>query len=178
MTPHAAHLPLPFSRLACVVLLLAISGLWLANIGHRVLQHPDEGRYAEIAREMAVTGDWVTPRLDGLKYFEKPPLQYWITAATFRVFGAHEWTARLWPVLAGMVAALATAWAGLRLGGPLLALGAMAVREQVQHQLQLAPRSHRERLGAQTAQHHRRWAQAAGRAPAPAAARVVPDGRG
>ena len=124
MTPHAARLPLPFSRLTCAVLLLAIIGLWLANIGHRVLQHPDEGRYAEIAREMAVTGDWVTPRLDGLKYFEKPPLQYWITAATFRVFGAHEWTARLWPVIAGMVAALAIAWAGVRLGGPLLGLAA------------------------------------------------------
>lgn len=124
MTSHASHLPLPFSRLTCVVLLLAISALWLANIGHRVLQHPDEGRYAEIAREMAVTGDWVTPRLDGLKYFEKPPLQYWITAATFRVFGAHEWTARLWPVLAGLLAVLAIAWAGTRLGGPLLGLAA------------------------------------------------------
>src|ERR1700753_3978361 len=56
---------------------------------------PDEGRYAEIPREMAVTGDWVTPRLDGLKYFEKPPLQYWATAAAYSVFGFSEWTARL-----------------------------------------------------------------------------------
>jgi 4-amino-4-deoxy-L-arabinose transferase-like glycosyltransferase len=42
---------------------------------------PDEGRYAGLAREMAATGDWVTPRLNGIKYFEKPPLRYWITAA-------------------------------------------------------------------------------------------------
>src|SRR5574337_468719 len=53
------------------------------SLGGRRLLHPDEGRYAEIAREMTVSGDWVTPRLDGIKYFEKPPLQYWLTAATF-----------------------------------------------------------------------------------------------
>src|SRR5690242_21110309 len=51
--------------------------VWFAALDVRKLQHPDEGRYAEIAREMVVTGDWVTPRLDGVKYFEKPPLQYW-----------------------------------------------------------------------------------------------------
>ena len=62
------------------------------------LVDPDEGRYAEIPREMAVTGDWITPRLDGLKYFEKPPLQYWATAAAYSVFGFSEWTARLWTV--------------------------------------------------------------------------------
>ena len=47
---------------------------------------------------MLITGDWVTPRLDGLKYFEKPPLQYWGTAAAYSVFGVSEWTARLWGV--------------------------------------------------------------------------------
>jgi len=46
---------------------------------------------------MAVSGDWVTPRLDGLKYFEKPPLVYWATAAVYSVFGVTEWTARFWP---------------------------------------------------------------------------------
>src|SRR5882724_5964407 len=64
----------------------------------RPLVDPDEGRYAEIPREMAVTGDWITPRLDGLKYFEKPPLQYWATAAAYSMFGVSEWTARLWTV--------------------------------------------------------------------------------
>jgi 4-amino-4-deoxy-L-arabinose transferase-like glycosyltransferase len=61
------------------------------------LLEPDEGRYAEIPREMTVSGDRVTPRLDGLKYFEKPPLIYWATAATYSVFGVTEWTARFWP---------------------------------------------------------------------------------
>src|SRR5205823_6593521 len=90
----------------------------------RHLVHPDEGRYAEIAREMAATGDWVTPRLNGLKYFEKPPLQYWLTAIAYRVFGVHEWTARLWPALAGFLAVLALGAAGYALGG--VTLGAYA----------------------------------------------------
>lgn len=105
-------------------LFVAIAALWFANLGGRALLHPDEGRYAEIAREMAVSGDWVTPRLNGLKYFEKPPLQYWITAASYRVFGVHEWTARLWPALAGLLAVAAIGIAGCALGG--LALGVFA----------------------------------------------------
>jgi 4-amino-4-deoxy-L-arabinose transferase-like glycosyltransferase len=102
----------------------AIVALACANLGSRDLLHPDEGRYAEIAREMAVTGDFVTPRLNGLKYFEKPPLQYWITAAAFRAFGVHEWTARLWPALAGLLAVAAVGVAGCAIAGP--TLGAFA----------------------------------------------------
>jgi len=102
----------------------AIVVLACANLGSRDLLHPDEGRYAEIAREMAVTGDFVTPRLNGLKYFEKPPLQYWITAAAFRAFGVHEWTARLWPAVAGLLAVAAVGMAGCALAGP--ALGTFA----------------------------------------------------
>jgi 4-amino-4-deoxy-L-arabinose transferase-like glycosyltransferase len=70
--------------------------LWLANLPLRPLFDPDEGRYAEIPREMVAASDWVTPTLNGLKYFEKPPLQYWATAALYEVFGLHDWTARLW----------------------------------------------------------------------------------
>lgn len=77
-----------------VWLLLAIA--WFATLGWRPLFEPDEGRYAEIPREMQVSGDWVTPHLDGFKYFEKPALQYWATAAVYSVFGEHEWTSRLW----------------------------------------------------------------------------------
>lgn len=75
-------------------LILAIA--WFATIGVRPLLEPDEGRYAEIPREMHASGDWVTPRLNGVKYFEKPALQYWATAAAYSVFGVSEWTARLW----------------------------------------------------------------------------------
>jgi 4-amino-4-deoxy-L-arabinose transferase-like glycosyltransferase len=95
----------------------AATALMLANLGSRDLLHPDEGRYGEIAREMVEGGDWVTPRLNGLKYFEKPPFQYWVTAAAYRVFGVHEWTARLWPAAAGLLAVLAIGVAGRALGG-------------------------------------------------------------
>ena len=77
-------------------LVLAIA--WFATVQIRPMFDPDEGRYAEIPREMAVTGDWLTPHFDGLKYFEKPPLQYWATAAAYSLFGEHEWTSRLWTV--------------------------------------------------------------------------------
>ncbi|MEP7205567.1 MAG: glycosyltransferase family 39 protein [Casimicrobiaceae bacterium] len=120
-TDPASFLP---HRAILLVLAALVGALWFGNVEHRVLQHPDEGRYAEIAREMAATGDWLTPRLNGLKYFEKPPLQYWLTAATFDAFGVHAWSARLWPVLAGLLAVGAIGVAGLQLGGP--ALGATA----------------------------------------------------
>ena len=92
-----------FSRRSWTLLAIAIGIAWFANLDVRKLQHPDEGRYAEIAREMLATGDWVTPRLDGLKYFEKPPLQYWLTAASFKAFELDEWTARLPGALAGFL---------------------------------------------------------------------------
>ena len=114
---------LPSRAVLCAVF-AAVAVLWFANLGSRDLLHPDEGRYAEIAREMSVTGDWVTPRLNGLKYFEKPPLQYWITAGAYRLFGVHEWTARLWPAAAGLLAVLAIGIAGHALGG--VALGTFA----------------------------------------------------
>ncbi|HZO22402.1 MAG TPA: phospholipid carrier-dependent glycosyltransferase [Steroidobacteraceae bacterium] len=109
-------------------ILLAV--VWFATMPWRPLLDPDEGRYAEIPREMLSSGDWITPRLDGLKYFEKPPLQYWATAATYSVFGLSEWTARLWTVGLGflclpMVLAFASRLRGRAAG--LCALTALAV---------------------------------------------------
>ena len=112
------------SASALWVLFAAFALLWFGNLDTRRLVHPDEGRYAEIAREMAASGDWVTPRLNDLKYFEKPPLQYWATAAAYRALGVHEWTARLWPAIAGFASVLAIGYAGCTVGGR--ALGAFA----------------------------------------------------
>lgn len=91
--------------------------VWFANLEYRTLIKPDEGRYAEIPREMVVSGDWVTPRLNELKYFEKPPLQYWATATAYTLFGEHQWTSRLWTVLTGFAGILLVWFAGMRLFG-------------------------------------------------------------
>ena len=78
-----------------LLLLAVVAGLFcFVFLGVRPLNNPDEGRYAEIPREMAATGDYVTPRLNGVKYFEKPPLMYWLSALTFEVAGVNEFTAR------------------------------------------------------------------------------------
>jgi 4-amino-4-deoxy-L-arabinose transferase-like glycosyltransferase len=61
----------------------------------RPLWEPDEGRYAEIPREMLATGDWLTPHLNGVLYFEKPPLQYWLSAISMKLFGLNGAAARL-----------------------------------------------------------------------------------
>ena len=98
-------------------LLLAVAVIWFSNIEYRHLIEPDEGRYAEIPREMAASGDWVTPRLNGLKYFEKPPLQYWATAIAYTLFGEHHWTSRLWTALTGFTGLLLVWFAGARLFG-------------------------------------------------------------
>ena len=90
---------------------------WFCNLEFRKLVRPDEGRYAEIPREMVASGDWVTPRLNDLKYFEKPALQYWATAIAYTLFGEHHWTARLWPALTGFLGVLAVAFVGMRLWG-------------------------------------------------------------
>ncbi|HEX7272816.1 MAG TPA: glycosyltransferase family 39 protein [Casimicrobiaceae bacterium] len=112
----------PLSRRGAIALLLAFALLWFCNLDYRRLIHPDEGRYAEIPREMVASGDWVTPRLDGIKYFEKPALQYWITAAAYKAFGVHQWTARLWPAAAGFLGVLFIGFVGWRLGGSALGL--------------------------------------------------------
>jgi len=58
--------------------------LWFGLLGQRDLFDPDEGRYAGIPAAMVDTGDWLTPRLNDFKYFEKPVLQYWATAIAFK----------------------------------------------------------------------------------------------
>jgi 4-amino-4-deoxy-L-arabinose transferase-like glycosyltransferase len=92
--------------------------VWFGSLEYRKLIKPDEGRYAEIPREMVASGDWLTPRLNGIKYFEKPPLQYWATATAFTLLGQSDGTARLWPGLTGFLGVLVAWFAGRRLFGP------------------------------------------------------------
>ena len=90
----------------------------LYALGIRTLVPPDEGRYAEMAREMFASGDWITTRLNDIKYFEKPPLQTWMNALTFAAFGLGEWQARLWTGLCGILGVVMTAYAGRKVFGP------------------------------------------------------------
>jgi 4-amino-4-deoxy-L-arabinose transferase-like glycosyltransferase len=105
--------------------LLAV--IWLATLSARPLFNPDEGRYAEIPREMAQGGDWVIPHLNGLAYIEKPPLQYWATALSFEVFGPTEFAARLYTALTALGLLLIVALTARRLWGPQAGWRAAAV---------------------------------------------------
>jgi len=112
---------------AYFLLITLLATLWFGTLHQRKLINPDEGRYAEIPREMVASGDWLTPRLNDIKYFEKPPLQYWTTAAAYTAFGQHEWTARLWSALCGFLGILATAFTVHRIWGKDAALYAASV---------------------------------------------------
>jgi phage shock protein PspC (stress-responsive transcriptional regulator) len=113
------HEPKPVrQRGAFVAAMVVLAVVWFAGLEYRGLFQPDEGRYAEISREMLVSGDWITPRLNGLKYFEKPPLQYWATAVSFALFGLDEWTARLWTAVTGFLGLAFLVFAGNRTGPP------------------------------------------------------------
>lgn len=90
-----------------LISLVLIFGVFFGfNLGVRPLSTPDEGRYAEIPREMVASDDYVTPRLNGVKYFEKPPLMYWLGSLSLKVFGPKEWGLRLWPALFSLLSVL------------------------------------------------------------------------
>lgn len=86
-----------------VIFFIPLTIFWFFNIGYSDLIKPDEGRYAEIAREMLVSGDYVVPRINDIQYFEKPPLQYWATALSLKTFGNNEWGARFIPAASGFL---------------------------------------------------------------------------
>ncbi len=101
--------------------------VWLATLGARPLFNPDEGRYAEIPREMLASGDWVVPHLNGLDYIEKPPLQYWATAASFAVLGVGNFSARLYTALSALGTVLAVGLLARRYWGEAAGWRAAAV---------------------------------------------------
>lgn len=109
---------MPFRYLAVILLCLV---LWLLPLDFRDLIRSDEGRYAELAREMWLSGDWITPHLNNLVYFEKPPLQYWMTALFYAMWEPNEWTARLWPALTGL-AGIVLSWLVLKRYSPIWAM--------------------------------------------------------
>jgi 4-amino-4-deoxy-L-arabinose transferase len=80
--------------------------LYVAPLPFRPLFMPDETRYAEIPREMVATGDWIVPRLNGLRYFEKPVFGYWLTALSILCFGENRFAIRLPSALATGLSAM------------------------------------------------------------------------
>jgi 4-amino-4-deoxy-L-arabinose transferase-like glycosyltransferase len=110
-----------------LLLALALVVVFGYRLGSHALYNPDEGRYAEVPREMVATGDWVTPHLDGVKYLEKPPLMYWAVALCLEAFGPSEWSVRAPVALFGLAGVLLTYAAGRRLYGRAAGLLAAAV---------------------------------------------------
>jgi 4-amino-4-deoxy-L-arabinose transferase-like glycosyltransferase len=106
------------ARIGWAVLILAtLYVCYFSHLGAIGFVGPDEPRYAWIARDMAETGDWVTPRLYGKPWFEKPPLFYWGAALCFKLFGVSEAAARLPSAISALLATLALAWLAWRLYG-------------------------------------------------------------
>lgn len=91
----------------CLILLMGLLFIFW-EIGSIDLLDPDEGMYGAIAREMVEGRDWITPRFNGVRYLEKPPLYFWLTAITADVFGFSEWVVRLWTALPALGTAIIT----------------------------------------------------------------------
>ena len=115
----------PFSILHGLLLFVVALFLFM-NLGYPLIDR-DETRYAEIPREMLVSGNWVLPQLNFQPYYDKPPLLYWLCAVSYQVFGISEWSARLVPALAAFGTLLATMWFGNRNFGSRVGLFATGV---------------------------------------------------
>ena len=100
------------AKRAWLVLFIVITAFYLWGLGSLPLVGPDEPRYAEVAREMLMRRDFITPTLGGLPWFEKPPLLYWMMILAYRVLGVSEYAARIGPALCGLATAVFIYWMG------------------------------------------------------------------
>lgn len=104
--------PLTLAKRVYVLLFLFIIAFYFFGLGHMPLLGPDEPRYAQIAREMFLSGDYVTPTLGGHTWFEKPSLLYWMIAAAFKIFGVSDWSARFGSAVCGLLTIAAVGLVG------------------------------------------------------------------
>src|SRR5689334_9789776 len=114
----------PLRLLVCA---LFAAVLYLPALGRPALWEPDEGRYAEIAREMLLTHDFVTPRDNWVRYFEKPPLVYWAEALSIKLLGPSEFAVRLPAALTTVAEVTVTAALGEAMFGAAVGLAAAMV---------------------------------------------------
>lgn len=98
-----------------LIIILTLSLLYALFLGVRPLTPPDEARYSEIPREMVVNHDYITPTLNGIKYFEKPALFYWLQSLSIKFLGLNEWSLRLVNALMGILGCVLTYWGTRRL---------------------------------------------------------------
>jgi 4-amino-4-deoxy-L-arabinose transferase-like glycosyltransferase len=96
--------------------------MYLLGLGAAPFLDPPEGFHAAIAETLRQSGDWITLRLNGVRYFDKPPLPYWLMSGSFAVAGPTEAAARVWQALAAIGVATVTGRIGLILGGPRVGL--------------------------------------------------------
>jgi 4-amino-4-deoxy-L-arabinose transferase-like glycosyltransferase len=106
--------PSTLAKRAWLLLFLAVVAFYLFGLGRLPLVGPDEPRYAQVAREMFLRHDLITPTLGGRPWFEKPALLYWMMIGSFRAFGVSEWAARLGPALSGLLTLAAVYWISRR----------------------------------------------------------------
>lgn len=109
--------PSTLAKRGTVLLFLAFIACYFYGLGHFPLLGPDEPRYAQVAREMFLRHDLITPTLGGYLWFEKPALLYWMMILSFKLFGVSEWSARLGPALSGLLTIAAVFWIGRRAEG-------------------------------------------------------------
>ncbi|MDT4955855.1 MAG: hypothetical protein QOJ02_3993, partial [Acidobacteriota bacterium] len=102
------------AKRAALLFFLAAAAFYFYGLGHLPFIGPDEPRYAQVAREMYLRGDMVTPTLGGHTWFEKPALLYWMMIGSYRLFGVTEWAARLGPAISGLLAVFLIYWMGKR----------------------------------------------------------------
>jgi 4-amino-4-deoxy-L-arabinose transferase-like glycosyltransferase len=104
--------PSALAKRLYILLFIVIIAFYFYGLGTLPLLGPDEPRYAQVAREMFQRGDLITPTLGGHTWFEKPALLYWLIIASFKIFGVHEWSARLGPALCGLLTIFAVGYVG------------------------------------------------------------------
>jgi len=129
--------PIPSQRRwsprSLTLIVLAWAALQLGGLFSPGLLDDVDSIYIQIAREMLQRHDFVTPTIDGIRFFDKPPLMYWMAAGSMRIFGVHDWAARL-PLALGVLALLLAVYAlGLRLYAPDKGLGGPSMRSSFAH---------------------------------------------
>lgn len=106
--------PSILAKRGSILLFVAFILFYFYGLGHLPFVGPDEPRYAQVAHEMFLRRDWITPTLGGYLWFEKPALLYWMTIAAFKLFGVSEWSARAGGAVCGLLTIAAVLWIGAR----------------------------------------------------------------